>query len=242
MGLHIARCHCGTMNGQDEKPGNGTDSGIYHERQQKELCAMHALNNLFQVQGAFTKKDLDELCNKLSPDAFFNPHRSILGLGNYDVNVIMAALQKKGYDTIWFDKRKSIDCLQFENIMGFILNIPTEYKWGFVRLPIHRKHWISIKCINNQYVNLDSKLDCPEIIGDSAALKEFLHNQLMDNDKELLLVVAQEVGETGAWRKECCVFPPVATADAICDSNAEMTCVSNGSMKQKSQETFPGSN
>ena len=52
------------MNGQEEKPGTGSESGIYHERQQKELCAMHALNNLFQVQGAFTKKDLDELCNK----------------------------------------------------------------------------------------------------------------------------------------------------------------------------------
>ena len=43
---------------------------------------------------------------RLSPASFINPHRNMFGLGNYDVNVIMAALQKKGYETIWFDKRK----------------------------------------------------------------------------------------------------------------------------------------
>jgi josephin len=30
----------------------------------------------------------------------------MFGLGNYDVNVIMAALQDKGFETVWFDKRK----------------------------------------------------------------------------------------------------------------------------------------
>jgi josephin len=29
-----------------------------------------------------------------------------VGLGNYDVNIIMAALQRIGLDTIWFDKRR----------------------------------------------------------------------------------------------------------------------------------------
>lgn len=44
--------------------------------------------------------------HSLSPDNFVNPHKSLLGLGNYDVNVIMAALQMKGFEAIWFDKRK----------------------------------------------------------------------------------------------------------------------------------------
>lgn len=43
---------------------------------------------------------------RLSPDHFINPHRSLLGLGNYDVNVLMAAVQTKSCETIWFDKRK----------------------------------------------------------------------------------------------------------------------------------------
>jgi hypothetical protein len=28
---------------------------IYHERQSKELCALHALNNVFQSESAFTQ-------------------------------------------------------------------------------------------------------------------------------------------------------------------------------------------
>lgn len=42
----------------------------------------------------------------LSPDNLVNPHKSMLGLGNYDVNVLMAALQLRGYEAMWFDKRK----------------------------------------------------------------------------------------------------------------------------------------
>lgn len=37
---------------------------LYHEKQVKELCALHALNNLFQDKKAFSKKDLDEICLK----------------------------------------------------------------------------------------------------------------------------------------------------------------------------------
>lgn len=35
-----------------------------------------------------------------------NPHKSSLGLGNYDINVIMKALQTKGLEAVWFDKRR----------------------------------------------------------------------------------------------------------------------------------------
>lgn len=54
----------------------------------------------------FTKIQLDEICSKLSPNEWINPHRSVLGFGNYDVNVIMTALEMRGYEAIWFDKRK----------------------------------------------------------------------------------------------------------------------------------------
>ena len=38
------------------------DVDVYHERQIKELCALHALNNLFKDGEAFSKKDMDEIC------------------------------------------------------------------------------------------------------------------------------------------------------------------------------------
>lgn len=69
------------------------------------LCAVHTLNNLFQDKNAYSKADLDAISHRLSPDAFVNPHKNMLGLGNYDVNVLMVALHWREYEAVWFDKR-----------------------------------------------------------------------------------------------------------------------------------------
>lgn len=45
------------------------------------------------------------LC-RLAPQCVVNPHRSVLGTGNYDVNVIMAALQSRELAAVWWDKRR----------------------------------------------------------------------------------------------------------------------------------------
>lgn len=46
------------------------------------------------------------LLPRLAPDSRLNPHRSLLGTGNYDVNVIMAALQGLGLAAVWWDRRR----------------------------------------------------------------------------------------------------------------------------------------
>lgn len=46
------------------------------------------------------------LIPRLAPDSRLNPHRSLLGTGNYDVNVIMAALQGLGLAAVWWDRRR----------------------------------------------------------------------------------------------------------------------------------------
>lgn len=35
---------------------------VYHEKQCRQMCAKHALNNLLQSGEAFTKSDLDLIC------------------------------------------------------------------------------------------------------------------------------------------------------------------------------------
>ena len=47
---------------KNENQANTEEGRIYHEKQSRELCALHALNNLFQDQHAFTKRDLDDIC------------------------------------------------------------------------------------------------------------------------------------------------------------------------------------
>lgn len=172
---------------------------IYHEKQVKELCALHALNNLFQMRGTFSKSELDGICSRLSPNVWINPHRSMLGLGNYDINVIMAALQKKGCEAVWFDKRKDPGCLDLSNICGFILNVPSDYKLGFVMLPLRRRHWITIRQIQGNFYNLDSKLEAAQLIGRSSDLIAYLKEQLDSKEKELFVVVSKEVEEKQLW-------------------------------------------
>jgi josephin len=84
----------------------------------KELCALHALNNLFQERG-FSKQELDQICYNLSPDVWINPHKSLLGRGNYDINVIMTALQRRGCEAVWFDKRR----YKYFNITLYMFNM-----------------------------------------------------------------------------------------------------------------------
>lgn len=59
-GLKFFKKHDETNNEQFID-SNGVVFSIYHEKQVKELCALHALNNLFQ-EPFFTKAMLDNLC------------------------------------------------------------------------------------------------------------------------------------------------------------------------------------
>lgn len=52
--------------------------------------------------------------------------------------------------------------MNLNNIKGFILNVPSDYKiGGIIALPWERKHWYSISKINNrkknyfEYLNLN---------------------------------------------------------------------------------------
>ena len=97
---------------------------------------------------------------------------------------------------------RDIDSLQLANIKGFILNVPTDFKWGFFKLPIQRKHWIAVRKVNSSYYNLDSKLDAPEEIGTESELRSYLKEQLICREKELLLVVNQDVTGAMVWKEE----------------------------------------
>lgn len=76
------------------------------------LFALSELGLVFPVARQQTHPDHPftnaSICvDSLSPGSrFFNPHRNVLGLGNYDVNILMKAVQTKGFDVTWFDKRR----------------------------------------------------------------------------------------------------------------------------------------
>lgn len=80
-------------------------------------------------------------------------------------------------------------CIELSVIVGFILNVPSDYKFGFITLPLQKRHWIAIRLINERYYNLDSKLHAPECIGNEEQLFNYLRQQLQLNDRELFVIV-----------------------------------------------------
>ncbi|XP_006014946.1 josephin-2 isoform X2 [Alligator sinensis] len=181
-----------------EGPAPAAAEGLYHERQRLELCAVHALNNVLQ-QRRFTQEAADEICKRLAPDARMNPHCSFLGTGNYDVNVIMAALHSLDFAAVWWDKRRSLEQLVLSQILGFIINVPSNVSLGFMSLPLRRKHWIAVRQVNGTYYNLDSKLKAPACIGGEGELRAFLQDVVSQSPCEVLLVVPRAVEEAGSW-------------------------------------------
>lgn len=144
---------------------------LYHERQRLSLCGVHAVNNLMQRGQRYTKKDFDAACVQLAPDSiWFNPHRSCLGIGNYDVNVVTLLLQREGFSVQWHDQRKAltVESLQEQhsNLVGILWNVPSNSIWG--RL-VNGRHWIALLYNNNngggEWFNLDSGLDEPQFLG-----------------------------------------------------------------------------
>ncbi|NXG71720.1 JOS2 protein, partial [Baryphthengus martii] len=136
---------------------------------------------------------------RLAPTARLNPHRSLLGTGNYDVNVIMAALHSLGLAALWWDKRRSLERLALDRIVGFILNVPSPLSLGFLALPLRRHHWLAVRQHRGTYYNLDSKLPAPVAIGGAAELRAFLRDFLSRGLCEVFLVVSRAVEEAGDW-------------------------------------------
>lgn len=165
---------------------------MYHEKQSFMFCGLHSLNNLFQSK-EFTKAQFDEVCRSLSPNSYINPHKSVLGIGNYDVNSIIKALESKNKELIWYDKRREItdESIEINRAFGYIMNAPSDYTFfGFLTLPIKSRHWIALKKGPDQnFYNLDSKLDKPRLIGSAEDFIAYLKSEMTSNDKELFIVI-----------------------------------------------------
>jgi len=55
----------------------------------------------------------------------WNPHHNVL-TGNYDVNVLIAALEGRSYRVVWHDRRNGASSINLaeETLLGVMLNIP----------------------------------------------------------------------------------------------------------------------
>ncbi|VFQ98232.1 unnamed protein product [Cuscuta campestris] len=174
--------------------GDGNRAQIYHERQRLQFCLLHTLNNLFQEKDAFTRADLNSISERLGLDdpnkgswspisAIFKSHHNAI-TGNYDINVLVAALEGKGKSVVWHDRRVGAGAIDLDGeMMGIIVNLPVRRFAGLWR----SRHWVALKRIDGVWYNLDSDFSAPCAFRDTEELREYLDG-IISSGAEILLV------------------------------------------------------
>ncbi|XP_052185290.1 josephin-like protein [Diospyros lotus] len=184
---------------EDDNDDKNTAQVIYHEKQRLQFCLLHALNNLFQEKGAFSRTQLNAISEKLSLEdpnkegwtplsVIFKPHHNAL-TGNYDVNVLFAALEERGKRVAWHDKRSGASSMDLDEqegkLMGILLNIPVKRFGGLMG---GGRHWVALKKIGNIWYNLDSDFAAPYAFKDTEEMRYFL-DAITNDGAEILLVM-----------------------------------------------------
>ncbi|KAB5520383.1 hypothetical protein OIU77_017011 [Salix suchowensis] len=176
-------------------------TGVYHEKQKLQFCLLHALNNLFQQQEAFTRARLNEISGKLvledpskktwTPFSIvFKPHHNAF-TGNYDINVLIAALEEKDKTVVWHDRRNAASTIDLDgaddSLFGIVLNVPARR----YALLWKGRHWITMRKIGGVWYNLDSDLPKPMPFESTREVRGFL-DYVLSNGGEVLLVMNQK--------------------------------------------------
>ncbi|CAA0833540.1 Josephin-like protein [Striga hermonthica] len=174
---------------------------IYHERQKLQFCLLHSLNNLYQEKDAFTRAYLNAVAEKLDLEdpnksartplsVVFKSHHNVF-TGNYDINVLIAALKERGKVVTWHDRRcgaSSIDLDQPEDkLFGIIVNVPVRRYGGLWR----SRHWIALRKIERVWYNLDSDFTTPYAFRNTDEIREFLDG-VISSGGEVFLVKNME--------------------------------------------------
>eukprot|EP00638_Chattonella_subsalsa_P022884 CAMPEP_0117855916 /NCGR_PEP_ID=MMETSP0950-20121206/928_1 /TAXON_ID=44440 /ORGANISM="Chattonella subsalsa, Strain CCMP2191" /LENGTH=329 /DNA_ID=CAMNT_0005704901 /DNA_START=26 /DNA_END=1016 /DNA_ORIENTATION=+ len=163
---------------------------MYHEKQRYQFCGVHAIKNLLQ-ENYFSKKDFDEICTNLAPGSWVNPHKSLLGTGNYDLNVLMVALQLKDCQIQWHDQRKSVKEINLDSCLGVLINVEEKgYVWT-------SNHWYAIRKYEDVYYDFNSKLQSPVPLGTASETLDHIQSAEKVGAVQIILVMHRKQIEAG---------------------------------------------
>ena len=143
----------------------------------------------------------------------------MFGLGNYDANVLINAVQKRGFRVDWYDRRRritpeSVNIGNDDAIIGLICNRPTRSMMGLMK----GAHWYSIRLLGDKYYNLDSYLPRPQAFADEASVR--LHLQaLLDSSEEANLLMIRKPPENPYTKENYTAAAAQSTDDSEAQAN-----------------------
>ena len=140
-------------------------------------CGLHSLNNLFQTPKLFTPQNLEAIVRQYDKRKFFNEYRT-LWLGNYDLRILIEAINQYGYNVRQIDiyRGETLDQLPWNSLFGLLINL-------------NNTHWFTIKNLNGIYYNLDSTFRKPKTIGDKNDLINYLNRLIHRTESVYLFAV-----------------------------------------------------
>lgn len=173
---------------------------LYFERQGtfSSNCGLHALNNLLGGD-LFSKQHLDAICAALKEEAELtgNSMKHFLG-GDYDVSVLIRALQDIKVTCNWLDNRRQFRSFHSEDrplrqqLKGYLVN--TELKSSSAQaffkdlLKFSGRHWVAVRLCGERYFLLDSKREKPILLG---KIEDFVKVE-MEKQSHVIEVVVEE--------------------------------------------------
>ncbi|PXF43811.1 Josephin-like protein [Gracilariopsis chorda] len=169
---------------------------VYIERQSRFRCGLHAINALLK-RSEYTPQALDTIADALrdnhpSPiSRFTHPHRSIFGLGNYDLNVLQLALERKGLEATWLSPKHHLKTLLKQpNLVGFLVNVraTTFLATVFSALFDDCRHWIAVARYADAFYLVDSMRRQPHCFASASHLHRYFDTIRQQQQAHILFV------------------------------------------------------
>lgn len=113
------------MRTEEAKAKASLGGTVYFERQRglSMQCGLFSVNHLLGGR-VYSQQAMTQICYSLSDD-YINPHKHIFG-GDYDLNVLILALQQQQLATRWHDARQPLSVPsndQCPQLVGYLVNI-----------------------------------------------------------------------------------------------------------------------
>lgn len=153
---------------------------------------------MIQEKDAFTRPSLNIIAEKLALEdpnqaswtpisVVFKSHHNVL-TGNYDINVLISALEERGKRVVWHDRRCGASSIDLDDkLFGIVVNVPVSRYGGLWK----SRHWIALRKVGEVWYNLDSDLSAPHPFKDREEIVEFLDG-VVSTGGEVLLVMHDE--------------------------------------------------